>query len=85
MSDFAPHTDPERLRQHFATRLHDGPVQELTAAQLFLDTAIMELREQGVVDLGDDSPLQRGAEALRAAIASTRALMREVAGEGSSP
>lgn len=30
----------ERLRRRLAERLHDGPIQDLTAAQLFLETAL---------------------------------------------
>lgn len=30
----------ERLRRRLAERLHDGPIQDLTAAQLFLETAV---------------------------------------------
>lgn len=52
-----------------ARRLHDGPVQDLTAAQLLLDSALSadspELRDRGLV-------------ALRAAITTSRALMRDL-------
>jgi signal transduction histidine kinase len=61
-------------RQELAGRLHDGPVQELTAAQLLLDSALWG------VDLpaGARDPLEQGLGALRAAIAGCRTLMADL-------
>jgi signal transduction histidine kinase len=57
-----------------AHRLHDGPVQELTAAQLLMESALP-------ADHEDADGLVRGLEALRAAILSTRQLMAELSGD----
>lgn len=63
-------------RRDIAGRLHDGPIQQLTAAQLFFDTALMQMADDARHPL-----LVRGHESLRDAIASCRALMRELAGD----
>ena len=62
-------------RRRIAKLLHDGPVQELTATQLFLESA---LGEQPAI--GENAMMQRATHALERAITSCRALMGELAG-----
>ncbi len=62
-------------RASLAARLHDGPVQDLTAAQLLLDSALWA---------GDIPPevrgtLDQGLDALRSAITAARGLMGDLA------
>lgn len=68
--------EAERVRRRLAHRLHDGPIQELTAAQLFLDGAIMRLDDGRPEDLGD--ALDKGVQALRRATAACRSLMEQL-------
>lgn len=63
-------------RRGIATRLHDGPVQELTAAQLLLDSALWA---DGLPDAVRGT-LERGLAALGMAMESCRRLMGELAG-----
>ncbi len=58
-----------------AERLHDGPVQELTVAQLLIETAATQNGH------ADGALLGRGVETLREALASTRTLMGELLGD----
>lgn len=69
-----------RERQAVAALLHDGPVQDLTAAQLLLDSAMWG------PSLSDDvlTPLKQSLAALRAAITGARGLMGELSGPHSS-
>jgi hypothetical protein len=66
--------DPAAL----AGRLHSGPVQQMTAAKLFVEAALMELRAEGGTGLGEDGMLSRGVASLTAAIESSRAIMGEL-------
>lgn len=59
-------------RRRAAAALHDGPVQELTAALLFLDGATLGA---GAID-GD--LVRRGSDALRSAVMSCRAMMDDL-------
>lgn len=63
-------------RQEIADRLHDGPVQELTAVQLLMESATP-------LDGGPIDPefARRGTETLRGAIRSCRALMTDLSGD----
>jgi len=77
--------EAEHVRQDLAHRLHDGPIQELTAAQLFIEGVVLRLEAEG----GDESiqqSLQRGLTALKAATLGCRALMENlgpgIEGEG---
>lgn len=66
--------EAERVRERLAHQLHDGPIQELTAAQLFLDGLAMRMEAEDVApDLRDG--LRRGLEALRLATLACRDLM----------
>jgi signal transduction histidine kinase len=58
-------------RRATASRIHDGPVQELTAAQLLLDSATWGAQLPASVN----DPLQQGISALRSAIGGCRAIM----------
>lgn len=58
-----------------AEHLHDGPVQELTVAQLLIETAVTQDGRS------DGALLGRGVEAMREALASTRRLMGELLGD----
>jgi signal transduction histidine kinase len=62
-------------RDHAAHRLHDGPVQELTAAQLVVESAA----SLSAAD-ADALRIHRGVELLRGAILSCRQLMADLAG-----
>lgn len=62
----------ERDRARIARWLHDAPVQEMTAAMLFLD-GVMHL------DSVDPGLLKRGVQSLEAAAASCRHLMDRLA------
>ncbi|HWH31740.1 MAG TPA: histidine kinase [Egibacteraceae bacterium] len=66
--------DAERVRQRLAHRLHDGPIQELTAAQLFLDGLALRMESDGA-DPALRQSLERGLEALRNATLGCRRLM----------
>lgn len=66
--------EAERVRQRLAHRLHDGPIQELTAAQLFLDGLALRMEAQQVDGALRES-LDRGLGALRNATAGCRQLM----------
>lgn len=66
--------EAERVRQRLAHRLHDGPIQELTAAQLFLDGLSMRMEAQQVDPQLRDS-LERGLAALRNATIGCRQVM----------
>jgi signal transduction histidine kinase len=63
-------------RRRIAELIHDGPVQELTAAQMLIETAVTQS-----LAARDDAMLQRGLEMLRAAVLSCRTLMRDLAGD----
>lgn len=63
-------TDLAAERRAIAKRLHDGPVQELTAALLYLDLA--------AADAPSDRVLAKGLAAVRAAVDSTRALLDDL-------
>jgi signal transduction histidine kinase len=66
--------EAERVRERLAHQLHDGPIQELTAAQLFLDGLAMRMESEDVApDLREG--LQRGLDALRLATLACRDLM----------
>jgi hypothetical protein len=60
------------VRRDLADRLHEGPLQDLTAAQLFVDS----LAAHG----NDEEQTARGRAALRRAVESARALMAELTG-----
>ena len=66
--------EAERVRQRLAHHLHDGPIQELTAAQLFLDGLALRMETQDV-DPGLRESLDRGLAALRNATVGCRRLM----------
>lgn len=66
--------EAERVRRRVAHRLHDGPIQELTAAQLFLDGVALRMDAQQIDTVLRDS-LERGLEALRNATVACRWLM----------
>lgn len=66
--------EAERVRQRLAHRLHDGPIQELTAAQLFLDGLSMRMDSQQVDPQLRES-LERGLAALRNATTGCRQVM----------
>lgn len=66
--------ESERVRRRLAHRLHDGPIQELTAAQLFLDGLALRMEAQQVDEALRES-LDRGLGALRNATAGCRQLM----------
>ena len=66
--------EAERVRQRLAHRLHDGPIQELTAAQLFLDGLALRMESDGA-DPALRQSLERGLEALRNATLGCRRLM----------
>lgn len=59
-------------RGYLANLLHDGPVQDLTAAQLMLDSALLA---------GEPDPtgLERVLSAVQGAVRSLRGLMRDLA------
>jgi two-component system, NarL family, sensor kinase len=57
-----------RQRRRLAARLHDGPVQELTAAGLFLDAAA-----------GDTGMVAGAVRSVSRAVHATRGLMRQLA------
>jgi signal transduction histidine kinase len=61
-------------RREVAARLHDGLVQDLTAAQLLLDSALWSDALPGDVR----SPLEDGLAALRSAISGARVLMGDL-------
>jgi signal transduction histidine kinase len=61
-------------RARTSARLHDGPVQELTAATLLLDSALWGQ----AIDADAREPVEQGLAALRAAISSCRALMTDL-------
>lgn len=66
--------EAERVRERLAHRLHDGPIQELTAAQLFLDGLALRMEAEGA-DAEWRDGLARGLDALRRATLASRALM----------
>lgn len=66
--------EAERVRRRLAHRLHDGPIQELTAAQLFLDGVALRLETQEI-DPALRESLERGIDALRDATVACRRLM----------
>jgi signal transduction histidine kinase len=63
-------------RRRIAALLHDGPIQELTAAHLLLNSAIA-----GRPDTANDPVLQQGLRSLEAAVESCRALMQDLVDE----
>ena len=65
--------EAERERGRMATWLHDGPVQDLTAALLLTDAASADLPE------GQGGRLVAATEALRRAITAVRGLMEHLA------
>jgi signal transduction histidine kinase len=66
--------EAERVRERLAHQLHDGPIQELTAAQLFLDGLAMRMESEEVAPELREG-LQRGLDALRLATLACRDLM----------
>jgi signal transduction histidine kinase len=68
-------------RAALAATIHDRPVQELTAAQLLIDSALWGDDVPGSVR----EPLEQGLEALRQAITSCRGIMAELQGRRPGP
>lgn len=66
--------EAERVRERLSHQLHDGPIQELTAAQLFLDGLAMRMETEGAAPELREG-LQRGLDALRLATLACRDLM----------
>jgi two-component system sensor histidine kinase UhpB len=62
----------ETTRQRLATRLHDGPTQQIALAQLALDEAMPQAGDW------DRKGLQRAAEHLTQAMTETRAVMADL-------
>lgn len=69
--------EAERVRERVAHRLHDGPIQELTAAQLFLDGLALRLEEEQGDPVVRQS-LERGLAALREATSGCRRIMESL-------
>lgn len=63
-------------RQQVAARLHDGPVQHLTAAQLLLDSAMWSGEDIPDAARG---PIEQGLAALLQGIGGCREIMRQLA------
>lgn len=72
-------------REALAKRLHAGPVQDLTAAQLLIDATLLRIGQHGF-DEQAHATLQRLHATLQAATRSCRRLMADLesadAGEG---
>jgi signal transduction histidine kinase len=64
-------------RRRIAARLHDGPIQDLTAAHLFLDAA-------GYQNGGAGAAVSGATRNVRAAMTGARGLMRDLAEEPSA-
>jgi signal transduction histidine kinase len=69
-------------RQQVAARLHDGPVQHLTAAQLLLDSAMWS--GEDIPDAAR-APIEQGLAALLQGIGGCREIMRELAEPTGTP
>lgn len=69
--------EAERVRERLAHQLHDGPIQELTAAQLFFDGLSLRMDALGVEPELRDG-VERGLGALRQATLACRELMERL-------